>query len=97
MDEEQIYQLAKKRADSKMRFYFHLVVYLGVNSILIVVNLKTSPAPLWFLWPLCVWGICLILHGLVVLDVFNLAAARKLLLEKELAKEKYRRQLDDNK
>jgi len=96
MDEQQMYQLAQERAESKMRFYIHLVVFLGVNVLLMVINLKSSPGHLWFLWPLCGWGIAIVLHGLKVLDVLNISRAKKLMIEKELAKEKYRQQMEDN-
>jgi len=95
MDEQQMYQQAKERAESKIRFYIHLAVFFGVNFLLMVINLKTSPQSLWFLWPLFGWGIGLVLHGLKVLDVFNFSAAKKRLIEKELAKEKYRQQMEE--
>lgn len=96
MDEQEMYQRAKESAESKIRFYIHLAVFLGVNCLLMVINLKTSPQSLWFLWPLFGWGIGVILHGLTVLDVFNFSAAKKRLIEKELAKEKYRKQMEEN-
>ena len=97
MDEQEMYQLAKERAEAKIRFYIHLAVFLVINCLLIVINLKTSPGSLWFLWPLCGWGIGVVLHGLKVLGVFNYNAAKQRLIAKELAKEKYRRQMEENR
>lgn len=96
MDEQQMYQAAKKRAESKIRFYIHLVVFLAVNCLLMIINLARSADYLWFLWVFCGWGIGLILHGLKVLDVFNFSRMKKQMIEKELAKEKYKKQMDDN-
>ena len=95
MDEQEMYQKAKERAENKIRFYIHLVVFLGVNCLLLVINLKTSPRSLWFLWPFFGWGIGVVLHGLKVLGVFNFAAAKQRLIAKEMAKEKYRRQMEE--
>ena len=96
MEEQQMHTLAVERAESKIRFYVHLVVFLLVNLLLIIINLKTSPGSLWFLWPFAGWGIAIVIHGLKVLDVFNFSAAKKRLVEKELAKEKYKKQMEED-
>jgi hypothetical protein len=96
MDDQELYQKAKLKAESKIRFYIHFAVYLGVNIILLIINLKTSPDRLWFLYPFVGWGLALFLHGLKVLGVFNFSAAKKQLVEKELAKEKYKKQMEEN-
>ena len=95
MDDQQTYQRAKQRAESKIRFYIHFVVYLVVNCILAVINLKSSPGYLWFLWPFFGWGLALVLHGLKVLDVFNFSRVKKEMIAKELAKEKYKKQMEE--
>ena len=94
MDDQQMYQLAKKRAESKIQFYIHLGVFLGVNLLLMIINLKTSPAYLWFLWPFAGWGMGVVIHGLKVLGVFDFSSAKKRLIEKEMAKEKYKKELE---
>jgi hypothetical protein len=97
MDDQNMYQQAKERAESKIQFYIHLVVFLVVNCILLVINLKTSPDSLWFLWPFFGWGIGVVLHGLKVLDVFNFSKVKKQMIEKEIAKEKYNKQIEENR
>ena len=97
MDEQQMYQAAKKRAESKIQFYIHLAVYLSVNLLLMIINLRSSPEKLWFLWSLFGWGIGVVLHGLKVLDVFNSSRVKKQMIEKELAKEKYNKQIEENR
>lgn len=66
MDEQELYQVASRRAGAKLGFYAHSVVYLLVNAILLSVNLMFSPHFLWFPFPLLGWGIGLLAHGLAV-------------------------------
>ena len=54
---------ARQRARAKLDFYRHLAIYLVVNSILLAVNLLTSPGSLWFYWPLLGWGIAVAVHA----------------------------------
>lgn len=57
---------ARKRAEEKVDFLGHLVVYVLVNLFLFLLNLLTSPNVWWFQWSLFGWGIGLILHGVSV-------------------------------
>ena len=63
MDEQTKYQEAKRRVEEMKGFYWHLVTYLLVNTVLVVINLLTSPEYLWFIWPLIGWGVGLIIHA----------------------------------
>ena len=83
------YEQAKKRAEAKIGFYIHLLIYACVNGILMAVDLTSSPEKLWFYWPLAGWGIGLFFHGIAV---FHQPAARghhnsfkERMIEKELA------------
>jgi len=66
--EEDRYREARKRVEELKGFYGNLISYIVVNSFLLVINLVTSPAYLWFFWPLLGWGIGVLFHGL---KVFN--------------------------
>lgn len=66
METEETYKRAKRRVEAKIGFYIHLAVYVGVNILLLIINLTTSPHYLWFMWPLMGWGIGLLFHGLSV-------------------------------
>ena len=66
MANQEAYQKAKKRVEAKMGFYIHLAVYVGVNVLLVVINLATSPQYVWFKWPLLGWGIGLFFHGMSI-------------------------------
>ena len=67
MSEEQIYEEARLRVKAKKDFYGHLTAWAVVNVILIVVwALASRGGYPWFLWPLCIWGIFVLLHYLRV-------------------------------
>ncbi len=50
--------------EEKKSFVIHLVVYILVNTMLIIINLLYSPEALWFFFPLLGWGIGLASHYL---------------------------------
>jgi hypothetical protein len=66
MDDQEIYQRAKRRVGQIRGFYVHATVYLLVNVLLIGINLLTSRDHIWFIFPLLGWGIGLLAHGLSV-------------------------------
>jgi hypothetical protein len=66
--EEERYFKARKRVEEIKGFYGNLIAYVIVNIGLMVINLLTSPAYLWFFWPMLGWGIGVVFHGL---KVFN--------------------------
>jgi hypothetical protein len=47
-------------------FKIHFAAYAGVNLLLLVINLLTTPNELWFYWPLAGWGLGIIAHGAAV-------------------------------
>ncbi len=75
--------------EAKIGFYIHLAVYVGVNALLIIINLTSSPQYLWFKWPLLGWGIGVFFHGLSVF-VFSgnqLKAVKEKMIEDEIKKD----------
>lgn len=66
--EEERYFKAKKRVEEIKGFYGNLIAYIVVNIGLMVINLLTSPAYLWFFWPMLGWGIGVLFHGMKVFD-----------------------------
>jgi hypothetical protein len=70
MSDEDINKIAKKRAKKKKDFYYHLGVYVGVNSLIIGVWALTDVGPdidyPWFIWSWIVWGIGILFHYLWV-------------------------------
>ena len=69
MKDPQAYQRARRRAAAKLGFYIHLSVYLLVNSLLLWINLRTTPGNWWFLYSVTGWGVGLACHGLFVFSV----------------------------
>jgi len=90
MQEPEAYQRASKRVEAKIGFYIHLAVYVGVNLLLVIINLTTSPEYLWFKWPLFGWGIGVFFHGMSVF-VFSgskFKGIKERMIEEEMKKEK---------
>lgn len=67
MDEDQRYERAKKRVEELKSYYIHLTAYISVNSMLIIINMVTSPEDIWFIFPLLGWGIGLTIHTIVTI------------------------------
>ncbi|MFY0483348.1 2TM domain-containing protein [Flavobacterium sp. PLA-1-15] len=67
-DDYKIYLKAQKKVEDIKGFYGNLTSYVVVNAGLLVLNLVTSPAHLWFFYPLIGWGIGVLAHGM---SVFN--------------------------
>ena len=77
---------ATLRANARLSLYIHLAVYTAVNALLIVINLVTSTAYLWFWWPLLGWGIGVGLHALALLAIPKVISMRRRMIEKEMRK-----------
>ncbi len=89
MKDDDAYQRATKRVEAKIGFYIHLVVYVGVNVLLMIINLASSPEYLWFKWPLMGWGIGVFFHAMSIF-VFSgskLKGIKDRMIEKEMKKE----------
>jgi len=90
--DQEDYQKAKKRVDAKIGFYIHLAVYVGVNILLIIINLVTSSQELWFKWPLMGWGIGLFFHALGVFVFTERSSIKERMIRKEMEKESFKKQ-----
>ncbi len=64
--EDERYLEAKKKVQNLKDFYTHLLVYILVNTGLIIINLLTFKGHLWFFYPLLGWGIGLVSHAFSV-------------------------------
>ena len=81
----------ERRVRTKMRFYRHLRIFVGLNCLLLMINLLTSPRVLWFIWPFIVLAVPLALHALKVFVFPDNSALRERLLEEEIRKETSRK------
>ena len=78
---EDNYIRAKKKVEAIKGFYWHLAFFIGVNSFISVSKVASDIAegisvfsaiwdmPLFFTW--VPWGIGVVIHGIVVFDVFS--------------------------
>ena len=66
MTEEQIQEEAKLRVQAKRKFYGDFIGWASVNAVLIVIWALGDRGYLWFLWPLCIWGVFILIHYLRV-------------------------------
>ena len=62
--DEQLERLARQRANAKMGWYAHAIVYLAVNTLLVTLALSTGHG--WISFPAFGWGLGLAIHGIVV-------------------------------
>ena len=92
MENQEAYQKAKKRVEAKIGFYIHLAVYVGVNTLLIIINILTSTQELWFKWPLIGWGIGVFFHALGVFAFTGRSSIKERMIEKEMQKEALKKQ-----
>jgi fatty acid desaturase len=59
---------ARERVDQIKGFYHHLTIYLVVNAVLFLIDIFSGGGT-WFYWPLLVWGIAVVIHGLTTFEV----------------------------
>lgn len=69
---DEAYERAKKRVEEIKGFYAHLIVFIVVNTVLITINLLVTPRLLWFIIPLCGWGIGLFFHAVFGFGLFGI-------------------------
>jgi hypothetical protein len=88
MEEQELYESARKQAEARLGFYIHLAVYVLVNALLVAINLTTSPDALWFYWPLGGWGIGVVFHALAVFVLSGRPSLKERMVERIVAKER---------
>jgi hypothetical protein len=65
MDDAARYQRAHQRVQELRSFYIHLIVYLIVNTGLLIIDFVQDGEINWFYWALLGWGIGVAVHGFV--------------------------------
>lgn len=86
------YRRAKARVEAQLGFYWHLTVYLLVNLVLVIINLRTTPDRLWFFWPMFGWGVGVISHGAGVFSYRWGGARKEAMIQREMEREARLRQ-----
>ena len=69
-----------------MSFYIHLGVYLGVITLLTILNLTVAGDYFWAMWPMIGWGTAVIIHGLFTFVFSSKSSTKDRLIEKEMQK-----------
>ena len=92
MDDEIKVSSEEKKVLEQVReikgFYFHLIMYVSVITLLFVINFITNPSYIWAWWAAMGWGIGITFHGLSAFEVLNLFGAdwEKKQVEKRLGR-----------
>jgi 2TM domain len=68
MQHDEKYRLAKRRVLQRKGFYVHLATYVGVMTLLFVIDFLDG-GKWWFYWPLLGWGIGVAFHALSVFGI----------------------------
>ena len=86
MTEEQIYEETSKKVRARKRFFGGLATYLIVNAVLIVIWALSGQGYPWFLWPLGIWGVFVLVDYLRIF-IFGKGSDQQA-IEKEVEKMK---------
>ncbi len=86
MDNEQVYEQARRRANAKLGFYTHLTVYIVVNLLLIAINLISSARHYWFIWPMLGWGVGICFHGMGTFLFLSGSGFKERMIQREVEK-----------
>lgn len=86
MQNQEAYTNAKKKVETRMSFYTHLVVYLVVIAMLTILNLTVAGDYFWAKWPMIGWGSGVIVHGLFTFVFYSQSSLKERLIEKEIQK-----------
>lgn len=68
-DPQSIEERAERHVRRLEAFYAHAAMYVGVNALLVGINLFTSPDVFWAVWPILGWGVKLGAHAVAVFGV----------------------------
>jgi hypothetical protein len=82
--DEQLFKAARKRVARKMGFYTHLTVFVLVNALMMLLNLRHGGFQ-WHVFPLFGWGIGLAVHGILTLLSLGGHGLHQRMLASELA------------
>lgn len=77
-------RLARKRADAKMGWYIHTLVYISVNLMLVLLSMVRGRH--WAAFPVMGWGLGLAIHGVMVFFVTGGTGLHERLMKRERAR-----------
>ena len=82
MTDQELQRLARKRVSMKLGFGIHLLVYVLVNTGLVLLSLSRGGQ--WHWGPLLGWGLGLGIHGLVTLLALRGQGLRQQMVDAEV-------------
>ncbi len=93
MERQGNYERAQARVEEKLAFYRFLAVYVGVNLLLLVINLLTFREYLWCKWPFLGMSAGLLVLALktFVLSGNTMEGVKERMIEKEMERQKQRK------
>ena len=74
-------RLARRRADAKLGWLIHAIVYVMVNTLLVTLSLSSGRN--WAVFPLLGWGLGLAAHGAAVFLATGGAGIRERMVQAE--------------
>lgn len=83
LSDEQIEQLARRRAAAKLGWYSHAAIYLVVNAVFFVLARHGVGHRPWNIYPAAGWGLGLLLHGIAVFLLGAGSGLREHMVERE--------------
>ena len=62
-----VQQEQQARREIKLQgFKAHLISFIAVNTLLVVLNLATTPRDFWAIYPISGWGLGLFMHNVAI-------------------------------
>lgn len=83
VSDKAIFEKAQKRMKEIKKFYSNLISYCIIVPFLVIINLTTNPAHIWYHYVILGWGIGVVSHGMRVFAIGSTWEEKKI---KELMK-----------
>ena len=83
-DDASLEATARRRAGARMGWYVHAMVYLAVNTVLMLIAFGTGRN--WAIFPALGWGLGLLLHGIGVWLSLGGGGLQQRLIDQERAR-----------
>lgn len=80
---EEIEALAQRRANAKLGWYVHAIVFVLVNALLFALSRHGFGTRPWSVYPLLGWGLGLTLHGVSVFLLGGGSSLRERIVQRE--------------
>lgn len=80
---EEIEALAQRRANAKLGWYVHAIVFVLVNALLFALSRHGFGTRPWSVYPLLGWGLGLALHGVSVFLLGGGSNLRERMVQRE--------------